>query len=379
MRILLVILLYPLISMQVIAQIHPDIQFQTSISASLPVMGVAGPVAGILNNHLIIAGGANFPDAMPWKGGAKKYQDQIYIFQPSGNHLTMLNKQQVLPKPIAYAAVCHIPEGIFYAGGENAEGISNQTGLLQWDKIKQSIVVKAYPDLPISLTNASAVFVNNRIYLAGGETADATSSSLYYLDLRNIDKGWQGLSNLPKPLSHLVLTVINKENDNFLYVMGGRQKNKNGISSFSNKTYRYCIKSNTWENLADMPYALSAGTGVWWNNDQIILLGGDKGIVFNQVEKLLIAIANEKDAEKKQILINQKNQIQEAHPGFSKEILLYAADTNQWKTIGTLNHETPVTTTALIWNSAVYIPSGEIKAGVRSPNILQITIQPPKP
>ena len=128
-----------------------------------------------------------------------------------------------------------------------------------------------------------------------------------------------------------------------------------------------------------MPYALSAGTGVWWNKDQIVLLGGDRGIVFNQVEKLLVAIANENDAEKKQILINQKNQIQETHPGFSKEILLYAADTNQWKIVGSLNHEIPVTTTAFIWNSKLFIPSGEIKAGVRSPNILQITIQPPQP
>ena len=88
--------------------------------------------------------------------------------------------------------------------------------------------------------------------------------------------------------------------------MGGRQKNPGGISSFSNKTYRYNIKNDSWETMEDMPYALSAGTGVCWNNNQIIIFGGDRGIVFNQVEQLLVAIANETNTEKKQELIHQK-------------------------------------------------------------------------
>ncbi len=36
-----------------------------------PSLGYAGPVTGIINNHLIIGGGANFPDSMPWLGGKK--------------------------------------------------------------------------------------------------------------------------------------------------------------------------------------------------------------------------------------------------------------------------------------------------------------------
>lgn len=377
MRVHVIILFFLLISQHVIAQLHFNTHIKTVVAAELPNIGVAGPVTGILNNQLVVAGGANFPDAMPWKGGAKKYHDRIFIYQPSGSKLTLLKKQANLPVPIAYAAICNTPDGMLYAGGENAEGISNKTWLVQWDKIKQSIVVKAYPDLPIALTNASAVFVNNRVYLVGGETANATSSALYFLDLLNIEKGWQGLCNLPQPLSHLVLTIINKENTSSLYVMGGRQKNPDGISSFSNKTYRYNIKNDSWETMEDMPYALSAGTGVCWNNNQIIIFGGDRGIVFNQVEQLLVAIANETNTEKKQALINQKNQLQEMHPGFSKTILAYAVDSNKWSSIGELTQATPVTTTAFFWNSAVFIPSGEIKAGIRSNKILQINIQPP--
>ncbi|HPK85378.1 MAG TPA: cyclically-permuted mutarotase family protein, partial [Bacteroidales bacterium] len=41
--------------------------------------GVAGPFTGLHGNTLILAGGANFPDTMPWHGGRKKYHNEIYL------------------------------------------------------------------------------------------------------------------------------------------------------------------------------------------------------------------------------------------------------------------------------------------------------------
>lgn len=378
-----------LIAQPLIAQTPYTQVVETPIAATLPSMGVAGPVTGVLQNHLIVAGGANFPNGMPWKGGNKTYQDQIFVYrripqkenqqQTSPLALELVSQDQQLPEPIAYAAICNTEKGLFVIGGENANGISEKTMLLQWDPANKKMVYKSYPALPIPLTNASAVCVNNRIYLMGGETATTTSDVIYVLDNKQLSKGWQVVGKMPKPLSHMVLTSIVQEENAALYVMGGRQKQASGISLFSKSLYRYSIKNNTWEQLADMPYALSAGTGVWWNQDQLILFGGDKGVVFNQVEKYLVAIANETDSIKKQELIQQKNNLQESHPGFSREILLYAANTNQWTAIGKLTQDTPVTTSAFIWNSAVYIPSGEIKAGVRTPHILQINIHPPHP
>ena len=378
-----------LIAQPLIAQTPHTQVVETSIAATLPSIGVAGPVTGVLQNHLIVAGGANFPNGMPWKGGSKTYQDQIFVYRripqkenqqhTSPLALELVSQDQQLPEPIAYAAICNTEEGLFVIGGENANGISDKTMLLQWDPANKKMVYKSYPALPIPLTNASAVCVNNRIYLMGGETATTTSDIIYVLDNNQLSKGWQVVGKMPKPLSHTVLTSIAQEENATLYVMGGRQKQPSGISLFSKSLYRYSIKNKTWEQLADMPCALSAGTGVWWNQDQLILFGGDKGVVFNQVEKYLVAIANETDSIKKQELIQQKNSLQESHPGFSREILMYAANTNQWTAIGKLTQDTPVTTSAFIWNSAVYIPSGEIKAGVRTPHILQINIHPPHP
>jgi len=393
----IILFLLSLIAQPLIAQKSHTLSIKTSIATSLPVMGVAGPVAGVLQNHLIVAGGANFPHGMPWKGGSKTYHDEIFIYHRTEKKehqqhksstanarnskiplaLELVAQDQQLPEPIAYAALCNIEDGLIVIGGENTSGISNKVWLLQWQPFNKKIEFKSYPALPIPITNASAICINSRIYLLGGETATTTSDMMYLLDKTQLNKGWQVLGKIPKPLSHMVLTAIENEQGTSLYVMGGRQKSPSGVSSFSNQTFRYQIQTNAWETLADMPYPMSAGTGVWLNADQILLFGGDKGIVFNQVEKLLVAIAKESDPEKKQALINQKNKLQESHPGFSKEILGYAAKTNRWQVVGHLSEETPVTTQAFIWNDAVYIPSGETKAGVRSPHILKINIQPP--
>jgi N-acetylneuraminate epimerase len=67
-----------------------------------------------------------------------------------------------------------------------------------------------------------------------------------------------------------------------------------------------------------------------------------------------------------------KAKLQAAHPGFSKEMLAYDITGNIWQVIGTMPYATPVTTTSVQWKDCFIIPSGEIKAGVRSPLIISV-------
>ena len=83
-----------------------------------------------------------------------------------------------------------------------------------------------------------------------------------------------------------------------------------------------------------------------------------------------MAISNEKDEIKKQELIEKKNKLQVAHPGFKHDVMLYNTLTNEWKQISDIPFDVPATTTAVLWNNCVFIPSGEIKAGVRTAQIL---------
>lgn len=366
----------------VLAQKTTGISMKWEIAAELPAgngqkasIGFAGTVNGVHNDVLLIAGGANFPEAMPWQGGKKKYYNNIVVYGCKQRKLTLTNKSFTLPEPVAYAASCNTTNGILYAGGENQNGISNKVRLMIWDVKSQQVLFKELPSLPLPVTNASAVFVGETVYIAGGETAAGVSLEFLALNLNNTAAGWKQLAEIPEQVSHTILVASAGKENNAIYLCGGRKKNSNGISDLYNKVYAYNISSNSWQEKQPMPYALSAGTGSFYDANNIILFGGDKGTVFTKVETLIAAIAAEKDEEKKQVLIADKNKLQSEHPGFSNEILLYNIKTNTWKIIGNIPFDTPVTTSAVKWKSRIIIPSGEIRAGVRSPKILEVKIK----
>jgi cyclically-permuted mutarotase family protein len=365
-----------------LAQKKQNYFLKWDIAAELPAdsgqqnsLGIAGPVTGIHKGVLFIAGGANFPEAMPWQGGAKKFHAAIHVYAAKHSKLKLLAKTFSLPHPVAYAASCNTATGVLYAGGESEKGISDKVWLMMWDNKTEEIFFKTLPALPFPVSNAAVTLIGNIVYLAGGETAANTSAQFLSLDLNNTSAGWRKLADIPQPVSHTVLAAaLNKTGDK-IYLCGGRKKNSNGISTLYNNVFVYDVVANSWAEKKALPYALSAGTGIMHDAKNILLFGGDKGTVFNQTETLIAAINAEKDPAKKQELVEKKNKLQSEHPGFSKEVLLYNIKNDTWKIIGTIPFETPVTTTAVKWKSGVFIPSGEIKAGVRSPKIIAVKIQ----
>ncbi len=365
-----------------LAQKKQNYSLKWDVVAELPAdsgqqnsLGVAGPVTGIHKNVLFVAGGANFPAAMPWHGGAKKFHTAIHVYSAKHHKLKLLAKSFSLPHPVAYAASCNTPTGVLYAGGESEKGISDKVWLMMWDNKTEEILFKMLPVLPFPVSNAAVTLIGNTVYLAGGETTVNTLSQFLSLDLNNTSAGWKKLADIPQPVSHTVLTAaLNKTGDK-IYLCGGRKKNSNGISTLYNNVFVYDVVANSWAEKKTLPYALSAGTGIMHDAKNILLFGGDKGTVFNQTETLIAAINAEKDPAKNQELVEKKTKLQSEHPGFSKEVLLYNIKNDTWKIIGTIPFETPVTTTAVKWKSGVFIPSGEIKAGVRSAKIIAVKIQ----
>ena len=70
--------------------------------------GFAGMMGGEQEGVLIAAGGANFPNGLPWEGGSKVWSDAIYYLD-GGQWNRATTK---LPKPLAYGASVVLPEGI---------------------------------------------------------------------------------------------------------------------------------------------------------------------------------------------------------------------------------------------------------------------------
>ena len=381
MKPLAIYILLMLNNMPAVAQSKKVISIEWKTIAELPPfrdqsksIGVAGPVVGIINNKLIVAGGANFPDKMPWQGGKKIYYNNISIFNKEKEQVFQEKIQNSLTSNIAYAANCITPLGVVYAGGENELGLSDKVYLLQWDEASNSMRQTKLPDLPVETTNGSLVCIDNTIYFLGGETLTNTTNQFYSLNLIKINQGWMTLPVLPKPLSNMVVVAQYLDGQKQIYLMGGRAKQKNGISDFSSDVYSFDIHLKIWDKKKSLPYPLSAGTGAVFSEKYILLFGGDRGERFNKVEQTISNINLEKDELRKENLISIKNKLLESHPGFSNEILLYNTQKNIWLSNGFIPFNTSVTTNLVQWGDEIIIPSGEIKAGVRTPRIISAKI-----
>lgn len=370
-------LLFILFSMIACNQVKEKVAiFNWKVVAEIPAeqsqqqpIGYAGPVAGTNNGVLFIGGGANFPDGMPWLGGAKKYHDELWVYCPEEKEFELFK----LPYALAYAANVSTDRGVISVGGENESGIISGVLVTEW-KGGNAVVTKL-PSLPIAVTNASAAVVDDMLFVVGGETKEAASDKLFRLNLSDFTEGWKGLASLPQPTSHAVLAAQGKGDDAKLYLLGGRKKTSSGISDLYSSNYEYDIAKNSWQPKKSLPYALCAGTGAAWGDD-IVLFGGDKGETFHKAETIIAKINAEKDPDVKDQLNQEKIKIQSTHPGFSKEVLWYNTKTDEWKINGSIPFDVPVTTTAVKMNDKIFIPSGEIRAGVRSPKILEGQLKP---
>ncbi len=326
--------------------------------------GLAGAISGISNDYLLVMGGSNFQDKKPWEGGIKRYYSEIYVIKHQQSQ--WLKKELSLPQNLAYSAAVSSSKGIICIGGENEKGLSKSVFIINFNEKNQDISLVELADLPFPITNGAATLLGNTVFLAGGETTSGTSNSFFSLDLGKKTNVWKTLPTLPKPTSHTVLANNGKR----ILMAGGRSKGERGISEIYNTLYEYDLKLAKWKPKCKLPYKLSAGTGLIINPNSMVLFGGDKGETFHKVEVLLAAINEESNLEKKQELINEKNKIQSSHPGFSKEVLVYNINTDKWKTINSIPFDVPVTTLAIQYQNEIIIPSGEIKAGVRTPKIL---------
>jgi N-acetylneuraminic acid mutarotase len=340
--------------------------------------GLAGPLVGCDDNHLIVAGGSNFEDNLPWRGGTKSYHDDIYILTRLKNGSNIWSQlKQKLPQPMAYSALVPAGNGFLSIGGEDFHGKLNQVYQISMEG--DSIHFESFPKLPVALSNSGATIIGTKVYVAGGLDSNGATNHLMSLDLSLTDLKWESLPNLPESLSHAVVVSQSDGNENCIYVFGGR--NQTGITStFLSTIWKYSPSGNEWINAGSLQlknkekFGLSAGTGVAYGDRWIILIGGDKGNLFNKTEILNDKISKAPEGPEKEKIRKEKDIHLISHPGFSREILAFNTFTGELKLIGESPVESQVTTTAFWWNDQIVIPSGEIRPGVRTPLVRSIKI-----
>ena len=401
---LLLIFLCPLWGM---AQSFTQEEFQWSQLPELPPApgqtqqaGLAGAFSGVHHNALIIAGGANFPDAAPWEGGTKVWWDDIYVLEKTagGAYQWHTDPQFKLPVPLAYGVSVSTDEGLLCVGGNNEKEVSDKVYLLSWNPAAKQISVEEKPSMPVPLSMMAGAKVNQTVYLAGGQETNVSAATKTFLSLSLDDFTWQTLPAWPGPprVVPVAASQSNGLNDCF-YLFSGRNPGPDQRTEILTDAYRYNPADNQWTKISDVspsgtlpagrqvppsdvmsqedkPVAVMAGTAVASGANHILVFGGADGRIFRQLEDLDQQIAEAKDTATAASFIRQKLAVHTTHPGFSRDILSYNTVTDTWNHIGKLPEGSQVTTNAIRWNEAIVIPSGEIRPGVRTPTIRKATV-----
>ncbi len=337
--------------------------------------GLAGPVTGVAGDCLVVAGGANFPEEMPWRGGVKRYHDEIFLLKEDANETFIwIRAAEKLPCKLAYAASVTVPDAVVSIGGENASGplskvyfISRRGGHLR---------ISELPDLPVPRSSGAASIIGSTVYFAGGLGPSGASSDFFCLDLEHTGGGWKMLPGLPVALSHAVAVTHKSGSGPSFLVAGGRNKTAEG-TVFLSGIWEFSVSAGKWHRLADIitkgeQSGLAAGSGIVLGN-RLIFFGGDEGMLFKKSESLNEAIAQSTGAAKSKFISERDSRL-DHHPGFSSTIKFFDMATGNWQEESEMPSPAPVTTTAVQWKGRVFIPSGEIRPGVRTPHILAAII-----
>jgi N-acetylneuraminic acid mutarotase len=168
-------------------------------------LGVAGPFAGVSGSALLVAGGANFPDKMPWDGGRKVWHDAVYVLdRPNGAWQTAGK----LPRPLGYGVSVSHRGAVVCVGGSDAARHSADAFRLEWRAGK--LTVTPLPPLPRPVANSCGALVGDTLFVAGGQEApDSTTAlnSIYSIDLSASKPAWRAEPPLPGPGRILAVTT----------------------------------------------------------------------------------------------------------------------------------------------------------------------------
>ncbi|MCU0457777.1 MAG: sodium/solute symporter [Bacteroidales bacterium] len=346
--------------------------------------GVAGAFSGIIDQYLVIAGGANFPDKRPWEGGIKRFHDEIYICSTDGAKNEWKVYKDAFTRELAYGISVTLPDGILCIGGTDAERTYANVFLMKFDGI--GFTFEEWPSLPVPLSNMAGAYIDGRIYIAGGvEDAvyPSSTSSFFMLDTGNRSKGWVALPTWPgPPRAYAVAAGQSDGFDRCLYLFSGRNISPGKPWEVLNDGYVYNPRLSTWKKLDDSGgpvFPVMAGSAVPVGANHIMLVGGTDGILALQQRELERISADLETRNNTGIFTDSINDLksrvllmQENHPGFSREILLYHTITNTVINKGEAPYNIPVTTNIIKAGNSFIITSGEVRPGVRTPDLISI-------
>ncbi len=356
-------------------------------SVSSKQVGLAGPYTGIDKDVLIFAGGANFPDQMPWEGGAKVYHNDVFVLHKTeeGGYTWELMKQKI-PFNAGYGAAVSTPAGLLCFGGNTKDRVLSESWIISYLEEKNSLDIRPGPRMPVPLSKFAFARVDHKIYVAGGisETGGASTKHFYCLDLAGDDPTdwhWTALPPWDGKSRAFALGIGQSDGEsNCFYLFSGRRVEAGEHPELLYDAHVYNPLLKKWSIISEgekREFPVMAGTAFPLGAATIVFASGADGKMLEkqleiseQIAGLELAGNNARDeiARLKSRLKDHLNH----HPGFGNRLLAFNTITREIYQIGEIPGTGQLTTTAVEWKGDVVIPSGEIRPGVRTPAVLAI-------
>lgn len=230
----------------------------------------------------------------------------------------------------------------------------------------------AWPDLPQGIKNGVSGRAGNRLYVGLG----TAGQSVFALDLDALHMGWATVAPFPGPARDGAACAVV---DGRLYVVSGLGKAApdDAASRVLQDVHMYDPATDVWTKLDTAPPAGFLGASAFALDDERIgLVGGVNTSVFDTfMVAAASADARENTQHWQQTFAAFMSMPPEGHK-WNLKLWVYSISANAWSDFGD-NPYLPNTGAACVRvQDGVLIINGEIKPGLRTPQVKHIGVQP---
>uniref|UniRef100_A0AB33ISB9 Cyclically-permuted mutarotase family protein n=1 Tax=Prevotella sp. GTC17253 TaxID=3236793 RepID=A0AB33ISB9_9BACT len=322
--------------------------------------GVSACFAGLIQGHLVMAGGCNFPERPAAEKGEKRYYKGIYATPVEGLDIKEWTKVGELPTSIAYGMSIVKGDTLYCIGGNNTESSLCSVSAITFKNGKATVT--SLPPLPAKLDNHAGCAVGDSLIVLGGNWNGHASNRVLMLELSALDKGWQQLPDFPGIAR--VQPVCASHGNSFCLWGGSSPRTEAQDAQLGLEGWQFNFCSATWSPLpaptdaAGESVFLGGGCATTLADGSIVAMGGVNKDVFLSA-------------------VNHPQPGYMTHPvewyRFNRLVMQFKD--GQWKTLGE-SEATARAGAALFTDSThLYEIGGELKPGIRSTGIYKITLK----
>lgn len=243
-----------------------------------PPYGVAEGQGVSLGGKLYVFGG--FDSESPYR--CCRPTDRTYVFDPDAATWTPL-----APLPpmngTSFGGVNHAGfttdgQDVYFAGGYTSNPRNSAHSFGTREAWRYNVAANTYtrlPDMPGVRGAGALEYLGGKLYYFGGsnDRRKLDTGDLYILDLEGDTDRWTAGAPLPNPRNHLGSAVLGGK----IYAVGGQHKHDGALTT-QNDVHAYNPATDTWEQVAGLPLAISHNSNsTFVMGERMIVVGGEVG------------------------------------------------------------------------------------------------------